>query len=240
MNQPASEKSDTWKSILVLVLASVCGSGAGYMTTSMIPVSRQTSNEPEETVTVLTAKTDLQEGTQFTDGEKDNLLAETKFLKGQEPNHCVKEFAEIKGKYLKAPLSNGMVVFLSQVAEEPVYPSIPEGYQAMGIRVSVEKLSDPHKLLGKRVDLIWHPHEKNSGDTPVRLAQNVLVLSVDSVYPSVNFDFKFRVFTIVLNPKQVEEVSLAKDKGEITFLLRKPGDETIYDKKAVPGQQTID
>lgn len=220
------------KTIILMVIAIACGLGASYMTSQLI-ANRNPAEKKVEKVTVLTAKKKLEVGIQFKEKDKDKLFKETKFNKGDEPKDSVKEFSEIKDKFLKSPLEEGQVIMLSNVDENLTILPIPEGHQAMGLRVNEETSAHGFAAKpGNRVDLMWL--RRGKGDKEIasyRLLQDVLVLAADNTYIQEQgvATYQARVITVALTPEQVADVSLAKDNGTITLSLRKPGDETTQE-----------
>src|SRR5437762_1668651 len=89
------------KTVILMVVAIVCGLAASYMTSRVI-ADRDAQVEVEK-VSVLVARRNLAMGTLITDPAK--LFEEKQFTKGEEPKKAIRNLDDLKERRLNKPLA---------------------------------------------------------------------------------------------------------------------------------------
>jgi Flp pilus assembly protein CpaB len=107
--------------------------------------------------------------------------------------------------------------------------SIPEGYQAMSIKVSAESAGSGFILPGSRVNVIATIREQNQKTKVQVILQDQLVLAVDQ--SATRPDGPQAIATVntallAVKPKEAEKLTLAMSLGELRLVLRSPDDKT--------------
>ncbi len=214
------------KTIILMVIAIVCGLGASYMTSQLIANKGEEPVAELEKVNVLAAKKNLDMGTKLE--EQDELFEVKEFIKGEEPENTVGDFEEVKQKYLKVNLRKGAMLFLDDVDDSPTSLPIPDGLQAVSLRVNVKtSVAGFANLPGSRVDILWTRRTGSDDETACHtLLENVLVLAADQTNTRVEGvnALPAQVITVALSHEDARRVTLAEEMGTMSLILRKPGD----------------
>jgi len=102
------------KTMILMVVAIVCGLGASYMTSRLLA---ERNTEPQEVpkVTVVVAKQGLTVGAPIK--ILDDMFELKEFTKGTEPKDALVTFDNLKGKYMKRNLRKGDFVTPKDVDE---------------------------------------------------------------------------------------------------------------------------
>jgi pilus assembly protein CpaB len=186
--------------------------------------------ETDEKVTVLVAKQNLTMGTIIKEPEK--LFDEKSFTKGEEPKKAIRNFDELKGKFLNKPLTAEQFVTADDLTDKEnsgISGMMPKGYRAYGIKVNAENNAGGFVLPHSRVDIVMVPQRGMSDKELFSkiILQNVLVLAVDQV--AVRPDDKQAVVsstvTVAVTPQEAEKLALANSLGDLRLILRPFGDE---------------
>ncbi len=227
------------KTIILMVVAIVCGLGASYMTSRLLA---EREEQPPQVVVqevpkvkLLVAKKALPLGQTVKDAQK--LFVEKSFARDDAPKDAVTDFKALEGKTLKRGLRAGDHVFADDIREGPVTLDVPPGMRAVGIRVTIDAIASGFASLpGSKVDILWN----SSGNRPqdrvsLKLLQNVLVLAADTQDGAIEGRaIPASVVTLALSPKDAERVSLASENGTLRLILRQPTDDRIY-----PAEPTV-
>ena len=224
------------KTIILMVVAIVCGLGASYMTSRLLA---EREEQPERVVVqevpkvkLLVAKKALPLGQTIKDAQA--LFVEKTFSRDDAPKDVVTDYKALQGKTLRRPLRAGDHVFVDDVREGPVTLDVPPGMRAVGLRVTIDAIASGFASLpGSKVDIIWNSKGNNADDTvSLKLLQNVLVLAADTQDLAVEGRAApASVVTLALNPRDAERVSLASENGSLRLILRRPDDEKIHDSE---------
>src|SRR5689334_12611440 len=127
------------KTLILMVVAVTCGLGASYMTSRLL-AERQVDDS--EKVDVLVAKKHLDMG--LTIKKVDDVFELKKFVKGDEPRNAIIEVKDLQNRVLKRPLRAGDFVTGEDLLSDKdggLSPLLPEGYQAIGIRVNIQDIA---------------------------------------------------------------------------------------------------
>jgi pilus assembly protein CpaB len=213
------------KTLILMIVAIVCGLVASYMTSRVI-ADRQTPVE-EEKVSVLVAKQNLNMGLLLKDPEK--YFEEKQFTKGEEPKRAIKDFEELKGRLLNKPLSAEQFVTaedLNDKGGEGLSGLMQKGKRAVAIKVNADTSVGGFVLPHNRVDIVSVTRKGDDLHSRIIL-QNILVLAVDqtSQRPEDKQATLSSTVTVEVTPAQAEKLSLASDLGSLRLILRSFGDD---------------
>jgi pilus assembly protein CpaB len=214
------------KTLILMVVAVTCGLGASYMTSRLLA-----ERQPEDTekVTILVAKKNLDMG--LTIKKVEDFFEEKKFLKGDEPKNAIVEIKDLQTRVLKRSLRSGDFVTGDDLLSDKdtgLSNLMAQGYRAMGISVRIADIASGFASLPmSRVDLIWTVRRATDKDSSSRvLLENVLVLAADqqTVRTEGSAAMPANVVTVALKPEDILKVSMARDLGTISMVLRKFND----------------
>ena len=213
------------KTMILMVVAVACGLGASYMTSRLLA----DRNHEIEKVPILVAKKKLNMGELIKAPEE--LFEERLFPKGDEPKMAINEFEKLKGQQLKRPLRAGDFVTADDLRGDNslgLDTQLPDGHQAIGIRVNPETIAGGFASLpNSKVNIISTVKRSSDRESYSKiLLENVLVLAADDKM-RVGEDGRAmpaNVVTVALKPEDVLKLELAKTLGTISLALRKLGD----------------
>lgn len=217
------------KTMVLMVVAIVCGLGASYMTTRLL-AEREAAPEPEQVkVTVLVAKKPLDVGTSIKNPQE--LFGEKPVLRDDVLKDAISDAKVIKGKYLKRSLRKGDQVTLEDLVDNSgLVWQLSDGMRAVGIRVSPESIAGGFASLpGSKVDVLWSSRLTGEQDnTPfvMTLLEDVTVLAADdrARRSEDGTAMVANVVTLALTEEQSKRLTLCKDHGSLSLALRKHGD----------------
>jgi pilus assembly protein CpaB len=222
------------RTLILMIVAIVCGLAASYMTSRVI--AERGNQTEEEKVAVLVAKQNLPMATHITDPEK--LFEEKQFTKGEEPKKAIRDFAQLKDKYLNKPLSAENFVTPDDVDDKSgmgLAAIMTPGKRAVGIKVSAEDVAGGFVQPHTRVD-IMSVIQRNENETYSKvILQNILVLAVDQMAarPEDKMAMIPSTVTVEVSPEQAEKLGLAIQLGKIKLTLRATGDEQVVTTRGV-------
>jgi pilus assembly protein CpaB len=217
--------------MILMVVAVSCGLGASYMTSRLLADRQQEI----EKVSILVAKKTLNNGDIIKTPE--DMFVEKFYPKGDEPRNAIAEADKLKGRTLKRSLRPGDFVTLEDLLDDKnglLSHNLPQGHQAVGIRVNPESIAGGFASLPhSRVNIISTVRRGSDSDSYAKiLLENVLVLAADT-NTNVGPDGRAmpaNVVTVALKPEDVLKVELAKNIGTISLVLRKFNDFSKAEK----------
>jgi pilus assembly protein CpaB len=176
-------------------------------------------------VAVLVAKQNLPMATHITDPEK--LFEEKQFTKGEEPRKAIRDFAQLKGKYLNKPLSAEQFVTPDDVDDKggDLVDRLPPGPRAVGIKVAAEDVAGGFVQPQCRVDII-SVIQRNENETYVKVVlQNILVLAVDQ-----------------MAARPEDKMAMVKERAKTATQGKKPAkeEEEKPAKQSIPSTVTVE
>jgi pilus assembly protein CpaB len=229
------------KTLILMVVAIVCGLGASYMTSRLL--AERGSEEETAKVSVLVAKKHLDMGTHLKTPAE--LFEQKVFIRGQEPKTGLSSLDAVKGKFLRRSLRKGDFIAGEDLADEFSQLPIPPGMRAVGIRVNNDSSAAGWASLpGSRVDIVSTIRRTGDDDGAYSeiLLQNVLVLAADGNRGrdgEASGAMPANVVTVALDPKDALKVDLASQMGSLRLILRNPADETNSDATRVTSASLI-
>jgi pilus assembly protein CpaB len=217
------------KTMILMIVAVTCGLGASYMTSRLL-AERGTD---EEKVTILVARKNLNMGDVIK--TPDDMFVEKQVSKGDEPRLAIVEVEKLKGRQLKRSLRPGDFITPEDLIDDKNSAGIsfilPQGHQAVGIRVNSETIAGGFASLPhSRVNIISTRRGSDDKSTKATLLlENVLVLAADTQTQrdETGRAMPANVVTVALKPEDVLKLELAKTLGTISLVLRKFNDQSL-------------
>lgn len=141
----------------------------------------------------------------------------------------------IVGRKLIRPVGKGSLILWSDLGENltPQGPSgrITPGYRAVALSVEAANSVAYAIAPGDHIDVvITVPIAGADGPTTLTLLQNVTVLDTGTVSESINAESgskapgAYSTLTLMILPKEVNLLTLAREQGKVSFVLRHPDD----------------
>jgi pilus assembly protein CpaB len=216
------------KTVVLIVLAVVCGLGASFMTSKLLADRQQ----QEETVKVLVAKKNLDTGMMIKKPEE--AFEEKEILKETAPKNALSKLEEVKGRQLKIPRRAGDTITQDDLFDDKspgLMSTLPPGHRAVGVRVSSEQIAAgfaavPHS----RIDIACAVRSNIEKENGTRIIlQNVLVLASGqaTIRDEGGKPMLCDVVTVALTPEDALKLETAKSMGGLTMFLRPFGESTF-------------
>lgn len=207
------------KTLVLVVVAIGCGLVAAYLTAKL------TARSTNETDLVWVATQKIPQGTMLKEPEK--LFAQQEMIKGTTRN-AVTDIAQYKDKMVSRTIQPGQWVTTEDLNANAGI-SIPEGYQAMAIKVTSETAGGGFILPGSRVNVMATIREQNQKTKVQLILQDQLVLAIDQA--ATRPDSSQAIATVntallAVKPKEAEKLTLAMSLGDLRLVLRSPDDKT--------------
>ncbi len=223
------------KTMILMVVAIVCGLGASYMTSRLL--AEREEQQPAAQVVAepvkakfLVAKTNLDIGSAIKNPQ--DMFVEKALLAEDAPKDALTEFKLLKGKYLRRTLRKGDHITNDDLMDEraSILARLPDGYQAYGIQVDPAAIAAGWAAVpGSKVNILWtrRGSDDKTSYTTV-LLEDVLVLAGDGI-SRMQDDGKAlpsSVVTVALKTIDTMKIKLAQQYGPLTLTLRKFSDNT--------------
>jgi pilus assembly protein CpaB len=227
------------KTMILMVVAVVCGLAASYMTSRVIAERNSAPSEGEvEKVTVLVARQKIPTGTLIKDPEK--YFEEKAYTKGDEPKKAIRGWDQVKDRRLNKPLSEGQFVTADELMDPKlvgIEAILPAGMRAVALKVNAASIVAGFVLPNSRVDVVQTLRGGEHSSTKTIL-QNMLVLAVDAVKdrPDDKGNLLASTVTLAAKPEDAQKLRLAEAIGELSLSLRGAEDEEIVKLKGTRPQ----
>jgi Flp pilus assembly protein CpaB len=184
-----------------------------------------TARQTNDTELVWVATQKIPQGTMLKEPEK--LFAQQPMIVGTAKN-AVPDLDLYKGKMVSRTIQPGQWVTTEDLNANGGI-SIPEGYQAMAIKISSDTAAGGFILPGSRVNVVATIREQNQKTKVQVILQDQLVLAVDQA--STRPDGPQAIATVntallAVKPKEAEKLTLAMSLGELRLVLRSPDDKS--------------
>ncbi len=213
------------RTIILLVVAVVCGLAAMYMTNRLL--ADKGTPPPVATVKVLLSKQKIAAWNLI---KKPEDLFEVKEVPdGTYSNKCLGDLKLVQDKALKHPLDAQLPITPDDLANEAtsgLFFKLHDGQRAIAIRVTPESLAGGFVLPDSKVDVMWIK-KRGDGDSESQIIlQNMLVLAVDmkKVKDAESDAMLGSTATLAVTPEEAEQLALAQSLGDLRLLLRQPDD----------------
>ena len=222
------------KTMILMVVAVVCGLAASYMTSRLL--ADKAPPPAAATVTVLVAKQKINAWTPIKNPEE--LFVTKDVPEGTFSPKCITDFKDLKNQALKAPLGEQMPVTKDDLLSEQtagLVAMLKNGERGIAIRVTPESLVGGFVLPGSKVDLVFTKKRGDAESNAQIIMQDMLVLAVDqkNTRDDGQATMLGNTVTLAAKPEDSERLSLATQLGDIRLLLRSPLDTEKPNFKAV-------
>jgi len=227
------------KTLILMVVAVVCGLGASYMTSQLLSQRDDTPAEAPvvEKVTLLVAKKSVEMHTALRKKPED-FFQEKQFIKEDAPKDALtpEDMPKLKDKFLKRGLRKGDHVLADDLMDNNLsLRSLPNGMRAVGIRVNVEQIAGGFASLpGSHIDIMWTTRRGSDSETFSKvLLEDVVVLAADTSTHSDGSAIVASVVTVALLPDDAMKLTLAMETGSLRLIVRNLEDKSSSDKERV-------
>jgi pilus assembly protein CpaB len=209
------------KTLILMVVAVVCGLVASYLTSRMLAQQSNTPQAETETVKVLVARSKVVMGTRIKEPEK--FFVEKEFVKGTEPKKAFTSYDQLKDKVLNKTIGAEVHVTPDDIMkkeDQDLSFDLPKGTRAMAIRATVDTSAGGFLLPRSHVDIIAKT-TTDQGPRAQILLQDMLVLSVDMAPDREDGKraMSLSYVTLQVTPEQAEILTLASG-SELRLVLR--------------------
>jgi pilus assembly protein CpaB len=213
------------KTMILMVVAVVCGLGASYMTSKLL--AERDKGEAEPTVAVLVVKPKLKVSAWQPVKDPEAVFEIRQFPVSVAPPKAIDNFEAIKDQMLNKPLDEGKVLTQNDLLtkeQRSMAENLKPGQRAIAIKVTQESLVGGFVLPSTRVDVMC---TTRGTDASARIIlQNMLVLAVDT---QDKRDEKLttmmgQTVTLAATSEEAARLSLAQSLGELRLLLKNTND----------------
>lgn len=229
-----------------LVLAAVAGAAAF----GSVRLKQRKVEDRWATVRILCAKVDIAEGTELTHDliairEIPAQFVTGSFVKVDGDGNALQE--NPVGQRVGVPLKAGDPILVSQfeAAHESDFSSMisPNG-RAVTIDVQEKSAVGLWVHPNDHVDVIGSFRDPSTHELKaITLLQNVIVLATGRITGSTLYvpedDKKFQTVTLLVLPEEAQMLTLGQELGQLTLLLRNPGDLDLQDKRTVVDERSL-
>lgn len=215
------------KSLVLVMIALVCGLLATIGISQVIDKNSK-AGAAQETVKIFVSIADIDIGNALT---SENVKLEP-WPKDRVPEGAITRLDELENRFARQRLYAGEPILAAKLMDSnsDTTMTIPEGFRACSIKVSGEVVVGNLVKPGDRVDVIVFL--RKSGDVPLTgtrtILRDVRVFAVNSkTERSVDEQGQVttaQTVTLLVNPKQVELLTLASELGNLRLCLRRPND----------------
>jgi pilus assembly protein CpaB len=210
------------KTMILMILAIVCGLVASYMTSQLIAQNK-------EEVIVLKTKGKMTQWS--TIRTPDEQFEEVAILKKNAPQNLVHPpewKKDLKGRRLRSTVDEGTVLTEDHLLKKEVTgidAMLERGKRAMAIPINAQNAVAFFIVPGSKVDVIV----TRGGQQPEILLQNMLVLAIDLSTQRAEDKVGAPGATATLqmdNDEQVLKLAAARDRGTLSLVMRPPNDDS--------------
>jgi pilus assembly protein CpaB len=235
------------KTLILMVVAVVCGLGASYMTSRLLAErdDKPTEAPPLEKVKLLVAKNNLVMHFALR-AKPEDFFTEKEFVKDDAPKEALAkaDVDKLKGKFLKRSLRKGDHITPDDLIEgNPNLKNLSNGMRAVGIRVSPEQVASGFACVpGSHVDIHWTRRVSTDKDTFTKiLLKDVIVLAADlaSERNEGGTAMLANVVTVALNDDDVMKLNLAAQLGSFVLVLRNLDDKSTTENSSLTVEQLL-
>jgi pilus assembly protein CpaB len=221
------------RTIILLVVAVVCGLGASYMTSRLL--ADRGTPPPVATVKVPVARQKVAACTPIKEPEKWFQVKEVP--EGAFSSKCISDPKEVQNQCLKQPLNADLPVtrddLLSSDTAGITYKLNP-GERAVALKVHAEAIVGGFVQPDSRVDVLAVIHRGDADSYSQIIMHDMRVLAIDAIKSrdSERDNVIGSTVTLAAKPDEAQRLSLASSLGELRLVLRNPVDQDKPDTKA--------
>jgi pilus assembly protein CpaB len=216
------------KSLVLLLIAGVCGLVASIGISQVIERKGNTSDAPMGELFVAVTDIDIAAKLDATNVKLD------KWPKDRIPEGAITKLEDLKDKFPRVRLYAGEPILTAKLMDSNSgidnSAKIPDGYRVVSVKVTIDEVVSGLVKPGDRVDLIVFLKEgqgvlKTMSHT---ILKDVRVFAVNSdterSTDSGGEQISAKTVSLLVKPKQVESVMLAAELGKLRLSLRRPND----------------
>jgi len=228
------------KTLILMVVAVVCGLGASYMTSRLLAEREDRAPEVVEIpkVKVLVAKKNIDMHAALR-AKPEEFFVEREFVKDDNiPKEALtrEDLAKLKGKFVKRSLKKGDFVRADDILDSNFgINTLPPGMRAVGIPISAGNSASGFACVpGSHVDIQWTSRIEGENDTITKvLLEDVIVLAADTrANPAEEGGAIIAsVVVVAVSPDDANVLTAALDGGTVRLLLRNFDDKASSDAK---------
>jgi pilus assembly protein CpaB len=213
------------KTMILMVVAVVCGLGASYMTSKLLAERNKADSEP--TVTVLVVKPKERVNSWQPIKDPDRYFEVKQFPASLVPPKALENIDQVKDQMLNKPLDEGKVLTQNDLLtkeQRSMAENLKAGQRAIAIKVTAESLVGGFVLPNTRVDVMCTTRGQ---DASARIIlQNMLVLAVDTtdIRDEKTRNIIGQTITLAATSEEATRLSLAQSVGELRLLLKNSND----------------
>jgi len=212
------------KTMILMVVAVVCGLVASYLTSQLIA-------QKNRKVNLVVAKKNISQWTPIKN--PDEMFEIREWPESDAPQGYIGDMKELKDRVVlkdmeaEKPIALTMLQDKSKVGLEGMLAPKTRG---MAIVVNAASTAGGFVLSGSKVDIVHTTRSSAGADTKLIL-ENVLVRAVDQqpVRPEDKASMVPTTVTLELTPEQSLKLCSYKDSGTLTLLLRPFGDNSVLE-----------
>ncbi|HEV3164617.1 MAG TPA: Flp pilus assembly protein CpaB [Isosphaeraceae bacterium] len=215
------------KSVIVLVLAVVCGLGAMYGTSQLLSRDRGKQVETQE---IVIAVRDLKAEEVI----KESMVELTKMPRDSVPAGSFTSIKDVIDRSLQIPILKDEPIVDPKLSPKGtpagLVSRIPTGMRAFAVEINEQTGVSGFIMPGHRVDIVQT--KVGSNGVPINdselVLQNVLVLaSGQTLTRPEDKSIMSHTVTLAITPRQVEALVTARTKGPLTLSLRGVNDNDL-------------
>jgi pilus assembly protein CpaB len=216
------------KTVILMVVAVGCGLVASFLTSRLLAERGKTQDGPVMKK-FLVAKKSLSVGTVIKEPEQ--LFEQKEFPEDSAPKKGFESFDAAKDRKLVKPISADAPLSKDDVLggdKSDFEASIPQGHQAIAIKVEAQSIVGGFVRPFSKVDVLW-TWSRGEGSLAKTILQNLLVLAADTEAGRNEGEPAKLATTVTLavKPDEAQKIILAQSQGQLTLKLRKTGDDEI-------------
>lgn len=239
--------------LIGLVVAVLLAAIATVLIVNYVQTADERAREAEELTEVFVAQEDIPAGMTADEAITQGLITRDEIPSRSVPNGAIGALSQIEGDVATVDVVEGEVIvsqrFGTTVAETGGRFQVPDGMQAVSVQVSVVpgvagfvEPDDTVSILAT-LDAGGPDDEDEAEETRTQyLLQNAVVLAVGQRVvtgenaPRINRSDENYIFTLALEPEDVEKLVFANGQGSLTFTLLPDSEQPEVD---TPGR-TVD
>lgn len=215
------------KTVILMVIAVVCGLGASYMTSKYLSAQNKQKVEPK--VKVVVAKVEVPRYRKIKEPQK--WFTVKAIPKSAAPRKYFSDLKQLKDKALSRPLNPDQHVTQADILMGRLQPLvIPDGKNAIALNVNAASVVSGWVYPGDHVDFILTTYSGQA--TALTILRRVLVLAVGAAAERAQDNqtgrpIQARTVTVAVDSHDAGILRLAEKKGQLSLVLRP------YDSKDV-------
>lgn len=220
------------KSMMMLVLAVVCGLGAMYGTSLLI--SKEKGHSPVDLQDVLVAARDVK----VEEVLRPDMVKVVQRSRSDIPAGTFTSIKDVEDRWVQIKTLEGEPILDRKLAPKGspagLISRIPKGMRAYAIEVNEQSGVSGFIMPDHRVDVVQVESSADGRSEAETVLQDVLVLASGQTFSRPDDrSIMARTVTLAVSPDQVNSLVAARVKGPLTLSLRGLNDRLQHDRKKV-------